>query len=106
MERDGGEERTWERRVRVCKKKHRPKLSNWQRDEFGSRRQNDFAQLKFKYLNENTNSIERISAKDLTVAKFISDYERHSIPLIISDIPKEEHWNAGKLNFKIWIDFE
>jgi hypothetical protein len=95
MNEASGRERTWERRVRVCKKKHRPKLINWQRDEFGTRRHADFSELKFKYLNENEKSIERYAAKDLTVEKFISDYERNATPLVITDIPKNERWNAG-----------
>jgi hypothetical protein len=87
--------RTWERRVQECKKKHRPKLKDWQRDEFGTKRLNSFEELKFKYVTDDQLSIERIESRHLTVENFISKYERNSIPLIIRNIPKEEHWKAG-----------
>jgi hypothetical protein len=88
--------RTWERRVLECKKKHRPKLSNWQRDGFGTKRADSFEELKSKYVTDDQLSIERIESTHLTVENFIENYERKSIPLIIRNVPKEEHWKAGK----------
>lgn len=88
--------RTWERRVEECKKKHRPKLKDWQRDKYGTLRLNNFEELKRKYLTHDETSIERIESRHLTVEDFILKYERNSIPLIIRNIPTEEHWKAGK----------
>jgi hypothetical protein len=88
---------TWERRVQECKKKHRPKLSNWERDGFGTRRAQEFDELQVKYHEENSVSIERISQDQLTVEEFIHHYERNSIPLIITGIPEGENWRAGKV---------
>lgn len=90
--------KTWQRRVNECKKKHRPKLQNWERDEFGTKRLQEFNDLKVKYL-ENNHCIERIRAEELSVESFIQNYERLSIPVIIQDIPKVENWKAGKILF-------
>ena len=87
--------RTWERRVLECKKKHRPKLKNWEKDFFGSVRESFFNELKIKYQTENEQTIERISFDNLTIERFIEEYERLAIPLIISNIPNKQNWNAG-----------
>ena len=91
--------RTWERRVEECKKKHRPKLKDWQKDKFGTIRLNSFEELKGKYLTNDQISIERIESRHLTVEDFIVKYERNCIPLIIRNIPTEEHWKAGHCIF-------
>lgn len=42
----------------------------------------------------NIHSIDRISCKEMTPSEFISYYEKECLPVIIGDIPKEEHWPA------------
>ncbi|CAE7347585.1 jmjd6-a [Symbiodinium microadriaticum] len=85
--------RTWERRADECRKKHRPKLRDWARDGFGSRRSADFVALKEKYSHDSC--IQRFSYNQLSVSEFIDQYEKKSIPCIIADIPREENWKAA-----------
>jgi hypothetical protein len=89
--------RTWERRVNNCKKRHRPKLKDWARDGFANKREQDFLSLKVTY--SQSHPIQKLNAAELSVARFIDEYERKSIPCIISNIPTLESWRAGLYSF-------
>ena len=92
-----GRLRTWERRANECKKKHRPKLRDWERDGFATTRAADFMRLKEIYTTpEVDRCIDRIKASELSVEDFIKSYEMKSIPCIISDIPTHENWKAAR----------
>ena len=43
---------TWERRLDEAKRKHRPKLRDWSKDGFASRRNNDFELLRRSEINQ------------------------------------------------------
>lgn len=97
--------KTWERRLNAAKKKHRPKLKNWERDGFADdhtvkgasfqsfRRQ---ASLKCGFrdidnpINRNTvdtvlatTTVDRIHCSNMTPSEFVKYFEEPSIPCII-----------------------
>jgi hypothetical protein len=51
--------KTWERRMVDAKKKHRPKLKNWEKDGFCLQRLNDFKLLAGKGVVENVEDVSR-----------------------------------------------
>jgi histone arginine demethylase JMJD6 len=114
-------EKTWERRLKNAKRKHRPKLTDWAQCGFSnmSRRYKNFqciqqedAQIKSQSIEidtldrlfEVTNlsyrknpthpPIHRIDSSILSVTDFIERYEKPRIPCIIKNIPSNESWEA------------
>jgi len=85
--------KTWERRLEEAKKKHRPKLKDWSKDAFATRRTTDFEELSSA---PSSCFIDRISCRSLSTQDFVERYERPCLPVIISDIPQEECWEGGK----------
>ena len=99
--------KTWERRLNTAKKKHRPKLSNWERDSFacnhtikGAAFQLYKRQASSKSLcgyrdidnpiNRNsvdtilqTKIVDRIHCSNMTQLEFIHYFEEPAIPCII-----------------------
>jgi hypothetical protein len=93
----------------TAKEKHRPKLKNWQRDGFGSTRENEF--LALGALSSGVteistpaavatatavddNCICRIGCSSMSYLDFIRHFERPAIPCVIADIPAVERWDA------------
>jgi len=89
---------TWLKKIAKAKNKHRPKLKNWSKDGFTSRRLTDVENLvNLSQTNvDRKNEIDQLSAKYLTLCKFIERYEAKEIPCIIKDIPTIENWSACK----------
>ena len=86
---DMGKEKTWERRANECKKKHRPKLKDWSRYQFGNNKRFDEYAKKCELNNpvclttqprgQKMNElyfIDSIRAQDLSVELFVSLYYR------------------------------
>ena len=45
-------------------------------------------------MDENVETIKREHARDLSVERFINEYESKFIPVVIDGIPEEENWKA------------
>jgi hypothetical protein len=112
---EGDARRTWQRRMDEARAKHRPKLKNWSRDGFATRRRSDFDALKslslgFRDIKDaktascaargldatSIREVDRISCKKLDYNTFIEMYERPGIPCIISRVPEVEEWPAAE----------
>ena len=108
--------RTWQRRLETAQKEHRPKLKDWDSDGFGhtSRRRGTFERFRTNSINKGVfnrvtpddkcsaekimarKSVDRISARNLSLEDFIKCYEGPALPCIIADIPEVEEWPAWK----------
>ena len=107
--------RTWERRLSEAKRKHRPKLKDWGKDEFATRRSLDFQTLgrfdpnfvtvqRISELRERKmaadegslvmHDIHRVEYDNLSYENFVEYFERPAIPCIIGGIPFSEEWRA------------
>ena len=88
--------KTWERRLLKAKRKHRPRLKEWNRDAFASRRKNLFYQLgDFESQVPVENSvIDIVPCMNLSPDSFVREFESRNIPCIISHIPTMERWKA------------
>ncbi|TMW69603.1 hypothetical protein Poli38472_001759 [Pythium oligandrum] len=75
--------------VTDAKRKHRTDIKPhaWDREGFAG---SDVCELPL----DETNAIKREHARDLTVARFIQEYEKPFVPLIIEGIPETEGWGA------------
>ena len=95
--------KTWEKRAKKCKKKHRPKLSSWMKEGWALTPRNDtFQAIKKKYLSQPPSecTIDSHDAKTLSVNDFIHQYEVPMKAVIIRNIPEHDHWPAHeKWNF-------
>ena len=92
-----GLSKTWEKRAKRCKKKHRPKLSSWVKEGWASTpRANTFEALKNKFLSQPLSDcpIDSHDVEDLSVDSFIHQYEVPMKAVIIRNIPKHEKWPA------------
>lgn len=81
----------WEDTMEAAKRGHRPRLKNWSRDGFNSRRAAEFESLASKVCREEETSrcrIARESASGLTPEAFVAKYEMTSTPVLITGIPK------------------
>lgn len=107
--------RTWQRRMDEARAKHRPKLKNWARDGFATKRKADFDALKalplgFRDIKDAQTAsctargldatslleVDRISSKRLDYKTFIDMYERPGMPCIITRVPETEEWPAAE----------
>jgi hypothetical protein len=112
---EGDARRTWQRRMDEARAKHRPKLKNWSRDGFATRRRSDFDALKslslgFRDIKDaktasctalgldatSLREVDRISCKRLDYQTFINIYEQPGMPCIISRVPEVEEWPAAE----------
>ncbi len=80
-----------------AKKKHRPKLVNWSRDNFSTTRNADF--VNARTLNEQNCNLTRlrigkVNVKGCNVENFVKYYEEQYKPCVITGIPNEEGWTA------------
>ena len=109
--RDKTKKKTWQRRIEKAKKAHRPKLKDWSIGGFATFKSKENETFISNKLSEqviniksidhitpssNSNIIYRINTKHLSVTNFITTFEMNKIPLIITKIPKYEHWKAIK----------
>lgn len=83
----------------AAKKKHRPKLQDWARDGFATRRQEDF--LRCRSLEDSVNNltklrIGRVTVKGCSAENFAKYYEEKYQPCVIAGVPAEEGWTAAK----------
>lgn len=97
----GREERmkTWEKRARKCKKKHRPKLSSWTKEGWAeSPKKDKFEELRKKYLAQPMSEcgVDSHDAKSFSVEDFVQKYEVPMQAVIIRNIPEHEKWPAAK----------
>jgi len=82
----------WEEAIEDAKKRHRPRLKQWDRDGFATRRSQEFENLRTDPPTQNT--FQRFSSNELSTEEFINQFERPSIPVIFSDVPQVERWSA------------
>jgi hypothetical protein len=117
---DENRPRTWERRIAEARKKHRPKLLNWQRDGFATTRLNDFKALEraesscidVEDVRQDSlagytaplRALHRIPYESLSYDDFVTFYERPAIPCVIRDVPFCEEWAAAS-RWSSWSEF-
>ena len=91
------EKKTWERRMDEAKKKHRPKLKDWTRDGFATRRNDVFQQLQqISALQTSEDlTLDTFSCNSLDKDRFVGKYEGKCKPCVITDIPTVEKWRAA-----------
>ena len=91
--------KTWERRIDICKQKHRPKLKDWKRYNFsGNNRMEEFIEdcddrNDIKLVSNpsniktpsNLNSVDSIDYCNLSVQEFVSMYCQLHLSILISD---------------------
>jgi hypothetical protein len=96
--RDGRHRKTWERRLDEAKKKHRPKLKDWSKDGFATRRWADFLALReVQHTQEDVCRIRSVGVMDVREADkkaFVLQFEASYKPAIIRGIPEAEGWRA------------
>ncbi|KAJ1454152.1 hypothetical protein M885DRAFT_522319 [Pelagophyceae sp. CCMP2097] len=90
--RDASEQKSFDDHVRSCKKRHRPRLKDWSKDGFASRRASDFDALA----TADVFGTEEISREPHTLsqADFAEKYERTSTPLVVRGCVEHEAWPA------------
>ena len=93
----GTRKKTWERRIEKAKKKHRPKLRDWNKDRFKYARHLEF--LNLRRLSDvagdrRTITVDTVSRRTLSISDFRKQYEIQEKPCIITDIPVFEKWSA------------
>jgi hypothetical protein len=89
--------KTWEKRAKKCKKKHRPKLSSWTKEGWASSPRKDiFEAVKSEFLSQPLSEcpVDSHDAENLSVDDFIQQYEVPMKAVIIRNIPKHEKWAA------------
>lgn len=84
--------RTWERRMDVCKQKHRPKLKDWSRDGFATHRNAEFKALQ--RVHQGALGIERVDVRISSLKDFRDRFEVPGQPCIIDNVPTAENWSA------------
>ena len=92
----------WRTKMLTAKQKHRPRLKDWGRDGFATRRPADFEALAHlpspaQQAQENVKvgEVDRVHARDLPPAAFIEQYEKACKPVVIQGVPTEEGWGAA-----------
>jgi hypothetical protein len=95
--------KTWEKRAKKCKKKHRPKLSSWTKEGWAySPRKDRFEALKEKFLAQPLSEcpVDSHDTATLSVEDFVHQYEVPTKAVIIRNIPQHDQWPAHeKWNF-------
>lgn len=80
---------TWQETMRAAKKKHRPKLADWSRDGFATRRRTEVQELD--PVPTNAQPMPRVDA-GIAPAAFSERFERHSEPCLVTGVPAREGW--------------
>lgn len=90
----------WERRLCDAKKRHRPRLSDWERGGFGiegSRAAEAFQALAWDAGGQHgTRGMPRERRDELSREEFWEHYERRRLPVLVTGIPSYEGWRAGE----------
>lgn len=83
--------------VKDAKARHRTDLSadRWGKDGFAG---SDVCEIP---VHEST-EIHREHASNLTLERFLKEYENVSVPVVIDGIPEEENWSAVE-NWKLKV---
>nr|CCA22232.1 histone arginine demethylase putative [Albugo laibachii Nc14] len=78
------------RLVNDAKRRHRTDIAfdAWNREGFADK---DICDLP---VDESSNTIQREHCRELTVNRFIKEYEKRYIPVVIDGIPEEQQWKA------------
>ena len=84
---------TWQETLQQAKKKHRPKLQDWTRDGFATKRRTEVERL-----DAVPKCAQRISRVDAGIEPddFAARFERRSEPCLVENVPEREEW---PLNF-------
>ncbi|CAM9688404.1 unnamed protein product, partial [Choristocarpus tenellus] len=94
----------WEKRMREAKRKHRPRLRDWEREGFGvegSQAAAAFESLAGDDAWEKAEGVSRAKIsrerrEDLPPHEFWERYERREVPVVISGIPRHEGWKTDE----------
>lgn len=89
--------KTWERRLNDAKKKHRPKHRDWACDGFATRRVREFealAVLDSSNQLASNRGIAKLNCSELSVERFVEEFEKPYRPCIIEGIPQMQNWGA------------
>ena len=80
---------TWQETLQQAKKKHRPKLADWTRDGFATRRRTEVERL-----DAVPKCALRITRVDAGIAPddFAERFERRSEPCLVTNVPEREGW--------------
>ena len=80
---------TWQETLQQAKKKHRPKLADWTRDGFATRRRTEVERL-----DAVPKCALRITRVDAGIAPddFATRFERRSEPCLVTNVPEREGW--------------
>ena len=80
---------TWQETLQQAKKKHRPKLADWTRDGFATRRRTEVERL-----DAIPKCALRITRVDAGIAPddFATRFERRSEPCLVTNVPEREGW--------------
>ena len=80
---------TWQETLQQAKKKHRPKLADWTRDGFATRRRTEVERL-----DAVPKCALRITRVDAGIAPddFAKRFERRSEPCLVTNVPEQEGW--------------
>lgn len=83
------EEGTYQSRVERARARHRPRLVDWCRDGFASRRVHDVEALS------SVGSCDIAIEENLSHERFAAEYEATSLPVLVRGVPEREGWNAA-----------
>ena len=80
---------TWQETLHAAKKKHRPKLQDWTRDGFATKRRTEVERL-----DAVPKCAQRISRVDAGIEPdaFATRFERRSEPCLVENVPEREEW--------------
>ena len=87
----------WEEMMEDAKKRHRPRLKDWSRDGFATKRAADFEALRARNWAEDPTCRCRIAVENcatLTPAQFVERYERTYTPVLLRGCINEQNWPA------------
>ena len=80
--------------MKSAKSRHRPRLKNWARDGFATRRQKDFSALGEDETRGCREAIARVDCSELSPEEFARDFEAAKLPVIVKGVPDAEGWGA------------
>ena len=80
---------TWQETLQQAKKKHRPKLADWTRDGFATRRRTEVERLDA--VPKCAQQIPRVDA-GISPDDFATRFERRSEPCLVTNVPEREGW--------------
>ena len=80
---------TWQETLQQAKKKHRPKLNDWTRDGFATKRRTEVERL-----DAVPKCAQRITRVDAGISQndFATRFESRSEPCLVENVPEREKW--------------